>query len=187
MALKLLAELSGSPKVFAVERFEDFRGSFRMVFQHSAFSTFFPNIPSMMQTNLIVGNNGSIRGFHGALESKNHWKIVACTHGQVLHAFMDIRPQSVSFGDTAILESSDRNIEAIVIPPGFAYGIQFTSQDSTLIYATNIEFKDQNEISISPISDTLIHLWPEEVILSERDLHAPSLSKLIEVGFFNAE
>jgi hypothetical protein len=33
----------------------------------------------------------------------------------------------------------------------------------------------------------LIHLWPEEAILSERDLHAPSLSKLIEFGFFNAD
>lgn len=187
MGLKLLTELSSGPKVFDVEKFQDSRGTFRMVFQHSVFSSAFPKMPSLMQTNFVIGNRGSIRGFHGALESKNHWKIVTCSQGHVIHAFIDIRPGSPSYGDIAVLESNGTKFESIVIPPGFAYGVQFATQDSTLIYSTNIEFKNQNEISISPISDTFIDLWPEEIILSEKDFSAPALSQLIEAGFFSAE
>jgi dTDP-4-dehydrorhamnose 3,5-epimerase-like enzyme len=187
MGLKLLSELSSGPKVFEIQGFEDPRGIFRMVFQHSVFSGAFPEMPSLMQTNLVVGNCGSIRGFHGGVEKKNHWKVVTSTNGRVRHAFIDIRPTSPTFGDVAMLECDGEKIESIVIPPGFAYGVQFASQESLLIYSTNIEFENQNEISISPLSDTLIHLWQEEAILSEKDLNAPSLGQLIEGGFFNAE
>lgn len=187
MGMKLLSELSSGPKVFEIPGFEDSRGTFRMVFQHSVFSNAFPGMPCLMQTNLVVGNCGSIRGFHGGIEKQNHWKVVTCTNGQVRHAFIDIRPSSPTFGDVAMLECDGAKIKSIVIPPGFAYGVQFASQESILIYSTNVEFESQNEILISPISDTLIHLWQKEAILSEKDLNAPSISQLIEGGFFNVE
>ena len=187
MERKLITELRNGPKNIAVEPFSDTRGDFSMIFQKTSFTEIFPRLPEMVQTNLVTGNRGAVRGFHGAVESKKQWKITSCIMGEVVHGFIDIRPSSPTFGEVAFHSGSGSGIESIIIPPGIAYGIQFVNQGSTIIYSTNIEYKNQNEISISPISDTLIHFWPEEVILSEKDINSRSLSQLIEDRVFNAE
>lgn len=178
-------ELSNGPRVFGIEGFRDPRGTFQMTFQHSVFATAFPQLQPVMQTNFIVGNTGAIRGFHGAVESNNHWKIVTCIKGNVINAFIDIRPNSLTFGEVAVQRSNGSTVESIVIPPGFAYAVQFVEQDSFVSYSTNIEYKSQFQISISPISAGLSAIWHDEFILSEKDEGALSISQLLNDGTFN--
>ena len=76
MSIVTLSQIADGPVIFEREKFFDARGSFEMVFQIEEMKKIFPDLPEMIQFNLLNGVMGSLRGFHGASIEKNHWKIL---------------------------------------------------------------------------------------------------------------
>jgi dTDP-4-dehydrorhamnose 3,5-epimerase len=154
--------------------FADERGSLEMIFeiekivQKTGISTI------LSQVNLIAGRKNSLRGFHASPAIYNHWKFVTCVKGVVRDAVLDVRRDSQTFGRYEAIELSGNDRATLVIPPGFAHGVQSLTENSLTIYATNIPYRLNAEFEINPIGHHFEKLWTDSPILSERDLNAPS-------------
>lgn len=177
-----LLDFANGPKILPVESFSDSRGSFSMVFQESRLKKRFGNLPGFTQMNLIHAKRNSLRGFHGALEEMNHWKLFTCLSGVVKEGFLDIRIGSSTFGEVRTLQLEANVPQLVVIPPGFAHAIQSMSDETILVYATNIEYEEQAEIEIQPLDGNWGQLWTENSIVSDRDKNAPTLQELVLAG-----
>jgi dTDP-4-dehydrorhamnose 3,5-epimerase len=156
-----------------------------MIFRESELAAKFPSIPPMAQLNYIDCREDSLRGFHGALEEKNHWKLVTCISGAVTDAVLDIRPKSQTFGMIGTIRICANKPELLVIPPGFAHAFQALEPETIAIYATNIEYSNQEEIDINPMISSCKELWGQSPIISERDVRAMHFDKLIAAGIFD--
>lgn len=171
-------------------RHVDQRGSFEMAFEFAEIRTQISNFPEIQQINLLNGTRGSVRGFHYSEVSKNHWKVVTPVCGEIRDAFLDVRMESETFGMVGYIDLNPQDLISIVIPPGFAHGVQTLSQSSVTIYGTNIAFRDNSEISINPMKSGLDQVWIDTKILSTRDeeaSHFPAETKIFELSHSKKE
>ncbi|ASY15369.1 dTDP-4-dehydrorhamnose 3,5-epimerase [Candidatus Planktophila sulfonica] len=157
-----------------------------MIFRQSELKSRFPTIPPMTQLNYIENRQSSLRGFHGALEKANHWKLVTCISGAVTDAVLDIRPNSQTFGMIGMLQITANKPELLVIPPGFAHAFQALETKTIAIYATNIEYPNQDEIDINPLIPSCKEIWGKSPIVSARDENALRFDELLAAGKFYA-
>lgn len=171
------------PMLVKLNKNSDQRGSFTEVYNFQFFKSFHPKIPrSFLQNNLIEAKLNALRGFHGAHESDNHWKIVTCVDGSVIDAYLDIRVSSETFGKIGFTVLNSSELQTVIIPPGFAHAMQSTSKLSKVLYLTNKAYKDQREIDINPFEGLPRSFWLQRPILSQRDMYAKSFAILIENG-----
>jgi len=129
----------------------------------------FPNLPEISQINSLTGVQNSLRGFHSSPYEDNHWKIVSCVEGCVRDAILDLRIDSLTFGNVGTYDIDARSGCTILIPPGFAHAVQSLTSHSVTVYATNIAYTSNREFAIYPLSDHWGSIWMEDPILSERD------------------
>lgn len=181
-----LNDFANGPLSFPIPPHEDERGTFRMLFRQSELKSKFPTIPPMTQLNYIENRKSSLRGFHGALEKANHWKLVTCISGAVIDAVLDIRRNSRTFGMIGTLQITADKPELLVIPPGFAHAFHALETKTIAIYATNIEYPNQEEIDINPLIPSCEEIWDQSPILSTRDQNALQFEELEAAGRFDA-
>lgn len=175
---------NGGPSVFVNEVHIDTRGSFEMLIQETELRRYFPEMPNMKQVNLISGNLNSLRGFHGARNEEQHWKIVTCIKGRVRDAVLDLRLAAPTFGEISFVDIDANDHKIVVIPPGFGHAVQSLTDGSLNLYATNIEYASNNEFEIYPFDNKWQNIWSENSTLSRRDINAPKFENLVKDGFF---
>lgn len=179
MPVDKLTDFSSGPVLIEGPIFQDSRGEFRTIFAESLVQLAHQGVPKFSQTNLIRGEYGSLRGFHSGSSRSNHWKAVTCVQGEVLEAFLDLRTGSLTFGQVRTYNATGLKNETILIPPGFGHGMQSISPNTISIYTTNVEYRDQDEIDVNPMSEEFTKLWNVPPILSDRDKNSQTLSKLM--------
>jgi dTDP-4-dehydrorhamnose 3,5-epimerase-like enzyme len=167
-----LEEITNGPRIFVRKRHADSRGSFEMAIEIELIKVFFPNIPNLHQVNILTNKKGSLRGFHGSAESENHWKVVTTISGSVREAFLDIRKKSNTYGKVSFIDLDHNSNSTLVIPPGFAHGVQSRKDNTIIMYATNISYKSNKEQFFHPISSIWEDLWEKPMIISEKDSNA---------------
>jgi dTDP-4-dehydrorhamnose 3,5-epimerase-like enzyme len=141
-----LDSFHNGPRIFEISKFSDLRGSFEILFQLNQITENEPKFPHIIQWNCIRAKQSSVRGFHGAKESVQHWKVLSCVNGKIRDAYLDIRPRSRTFGCVAHIDLEHENPRLIVIPPGFAHAFECLASESLVLYGTNIKYEDQTEI-----------------------------------------
>ncbi len=179
MPVDKLSDFIGGPVIIEGPIFKDFRGEFRTIYAESLVLASYQEIPKFSQTNLIRGEYGALRGFHAGTIRSNHWKAVSCIQGEVLEAFLDLRPESSTFGQVRTHLASGVRNELIVIPPGFGHGMQSITSNTISVYSTNVEYKDQEEIDVNPLSQEYLNFWINPLIISQRDKKSKTISELI--------
>lgn len=145
-----------------------------MAFEFEKIREHVPTLPQFQQVNILKGVKGSIRGFHWSESEANHWKIVTVVAGAVRDVVLDMRINSELLGTASYVDLDQGTQVSIVIPPGFAHGMQTLSANSSTIYATSISHCKNRENSISPIESGFEDIWIEPRILSDRDLKSAS-------------
>jgi dTDP-4-dehydrorhamnose 3,5-epimerase-like enzyme len=179
MPIDKLSDFVNGPILIEGPIFKDSRGEFRTVYAESLALVSYQEIPKFSQTNLIRGEFGALRGFHAGTIRSNHWKAVSCIQGEVLEAFLDLRLESTTFGQVRTYRASGSRNEMIIIPPGFGHGMQSITPNTISVYSTNVEYKDQEEIDVNPLSQEYSHFWINPLIISERDQKSKTVSELI--------
>ena len=150
-----------------------------MVYEKLRILEKYPNLPDLLQINVITGVQYSVRGFHGSREENNHWKVVTCLQGEIKDFILDLRVNSETFGEVAEIEINEGDHKLLVIPPGFAHAVQSLSDHTLCVYATNIPYRNNKEFSISPLDPKWKTLWGDNIILSDRDKKAPLFANYI--------
>ena len=120
---------------------------------------------------------GTVRGLHYQRQPYAEMKLVTCLQGRAFDVAVDLRAGTATFLQWFAVELSPDNHRSVLIPRGFAHGVQALSDGVELLYLHSAPHNPSAEGGISPLDGRIGIKWPLPVInLSERDSAYPSLS-----------
>jgi dTDP-4-dehydrorhamnose 3,5-epimerase len=120
------------------------------------------------------------RGMHVRKLPELEFKFVRVIRGVVLDVILDCRPESKSFGSWAMFKLEALNGDGIIVPGGFAHGIQTLTDDTTLIYAMEIPYDSNLDITINSEDFDLGIKWGENFnSISDKDRNGISWQNYI--------
>jgi dTDP-4-dehydrorhamnose 3,5-epimerase len=129
-----------------------------------------------VQWNAVTSEPNVLRGVHVHVL---HWDYLIVPSGCMLLAVKDLRTDSRTFGLSAQIELSDKNMRGVVVPPGVAHGFYFPVP-TLHIYCVSEYWSVDDELGCHWADPALGFTWPtDKVVLSERDEHLPTLEELI--------
>lgn len=132
-----------------------------------------------VQDNHSFSKQGTIRGLHFQT-APGQAKLISVIVGTIYDVFVDIRPGSPTFGKWGALELDAERHEQIYLPAWYAHGFAVLSKEAHIIYKTSTVFDPAKEKCIYYDDPSIGIKWPiSNPILSEKDLHAPSLMEVV--------
>lgn len=163
------------PKVF-----NDARGYFMEAFKQAEFDAHIGKT-QFIQDNESCSTGGVLRGLHYQLSPYAQAKLVRVIRGSVLDVAVDLRKGSPTFGQHVAVELSEDNKRQLFVPRGFAHGFHVLSEEAVFTYKVDNPYMPAAERSIRYDDPDLAIDWRitsrEGLILSEKDLKAPSLKE----------
>ncbi|UCE05619.1 MAG: dTDP-4-dehydrorhamnose 3,5-epimerase [bacterium] len=131
-----------------------------------------------VQDNLSHSSKGTLRGLHFQNPPKAQAKLVMVLKGEVFDAAIDIRKNSPTYGQYIGLTLSDKKIQMLYIPIGFAHGFCVLSDEADFFYKVSDEYAPILDSGIRWNDPDIGIQWPiSEPILSERDAELPLLEQ----------
>jgi dTDP-4-dehydrorhamnose 3,5-epimerase len=119
---------------------------------------------------------GTVRGMHFQVAPAAETKIVSCLRGAIFDVAIDVRRGSPTFLAWHAETLSEENRRSLVVPEGFAHGLQALEPDSEILYVTTAAYDPDAERGIHPLDPRVAVDWPLPVEhLSARDQAHPFL------------
>ena len=93
-----------------------------------------------LEFNIVQANHsltkkkGIIRGMHFQKFPKAEDKIIQCLRGAVYDVAIDLRKDSLTYGQWLATELSENNKKMLLVPKGFAHGFQTLTDDCEMQY-----------------------------------------------------
>ena len=163
--------------------FGDARGYFFESFSRRRFEEAVGAV-DFVQDNESKSSRGVVRGLHFQRGAFAQAKLVRVIEGRVLDVAVDIRRGSPTFGRHVAVELSGENHRQLFIPRGFAHGFAVLSDSALFQYKCDNYYAPQHEGGIAWNDPALGIDWripPEEILLSEKDRHHPTLAEAPEL------
>lgn len=158
--------------------FLDDRGFFRETFRKPLY------IQADIQCDFVQDNHsfskkGTIRGMHFQ-RSPGQAKLVTVMEGKIYDVFVDIRPESPTFGKWEGVYLDASLSEQIFIPVGYAHGFCVISEYAHVCYKVSNIYDPLEERNFR-FDDPFVGIhWPIEMpLLSDRDRKSPLLKESI--------
>ena len=171
------------PRVFADER-GWFMESFNQQVFERALTERGLNVPVFVQDNHSLSQKGVLRGLHYQLDPHAQGKLVRVVQGRAWDVAVDIRQDSLTFGEWVGVELSGENHKQFWIPAGFAHGFIALEDNTQFLYKTTDYYSKECERSIVWNDQSLNIAWPIEdfaqLKLTDKDRFAPTLLQAIE-------
>lgn len=157
------------PRVFCDER-----GFFFESFNANTFTELTDITTSFVQDNHSKSVKGVLRGMHYQLAPRAQGKLIRVIQGVVFDVALDIRPNSLTYGQWISEILSSDNKKQLWIPPGFAHGFLTLSETAEVLYKTTDYWTPELERCIRWDSSEFNIHWPIEqlgssVKLSSKD------------------
>lgn len=159
---------------------KDHRGYFLEIFQQNDYAQVLGF--HLVQINESFSHYGVIRGLHAQTKPFTQAKIIQVLSGKILDVVVDIRPDSITFGQVMTTLMNDRQKQQLLIPEGFLHGYAVLSEYATIQYYVNAPYSPGHEIGVRYDDPQLNINWmllPSERIISEKDLSLPTYQQLI--------
>ena len=157
---------------------EDDRGSFTRYFCMKELAEIDINFNIVQISRSITKHRGTIRGMHFQIEPMQESKIVQCLKGTIYDVVIDLRPNSLTYGQWVGEKLSGNNRKMFLIPKGFAHGFQTISNNCEVQYLMSEYYSLKNSLGVN-WADPLFNIkWPiKSPILSEKDKNWPLIKK----------
>lgn len=164
--------------------FEDKRGFFFESYNQDRYKQIAEISYHFVQDNHSKSSYGVLRGLHFQ-KNKPQGKLVRVIQGSVYDFFVDIRKDSLTFGQFHGIEINEQNKLQIWLPPGIAHGFLTLTPYAEFEYKCtdyydpldeHCLFWDDKDININ------LPLKKEDIIVSEKDSKGLSLNELISQG-----
>lgn len=152
--------------------YEDERGGFMEVFHSAKFREIVGKY-EFVQDNESVSHKNVLRGLHFQLPPFAQGKLVRVSSGSALDVAVDLRKESVTYGQYKSVVLSDKNRLLMWIPPGFAHGFVALEDKTIFTYKCTAFYNPDSECSIiwnDP--DLNIHWKVENPVISDKDQKA---------------
>ncbi len=168
-------------EVFIIEPepFKDERGAFFRNFCFEEFAKRGIKINIVQINRSFNKTKGTVRGFHYQKPPKAEDKIVQCIRGKLYDVALDIRENSPTYGQWVAEELTEDNKKMLLIPKGFAHGIQTLTDNCELIYFVSEFYSPECECGIRWNDSAFNVSWPlgAPTVISEKDKNWPLVKK----------
>lgn len=166
-------------------RFADERGFFSEVWNLVRWSEAGIDVDFVQDNHSLSRQRGVLRGLHYQAQPMAQAKLVRVTRGSIFDVAVDIRQGSPTMGQwvSALLSAGEWN--QLFVPEGFAHGFVTLEPDTEVQYKVSAPYSPEHDRGIRFDDPDLGIDWPvpaEELILSEKDRHAPRLAEA-DTGF----
>jgi len=161
-------KLKGS-YIIEPERVKDERGFFARTFCREEFKSHSLN-PNLVQCNISYNKKkGTLRGMHYQIAPHEEAKLVSCIRGSIYDVIIDVRPDSLTYGQWIAIELTAL-IKMLYVPEGFAHGFQ-SLEDDTLVFYQMSEFYHPESARGIRWDDPIFAIqWPiSDKIMSDKD------------------
>ena len=125
-----------------------------------------------VQDNESKSSKGVLRGLHFQKPPFEQSKLIRCIKGEVLDVALDLRKNSLTYGEYEIVKLSEHNKKQIFIPKGFAHAFLVLSESATVSYKVDNVYSPKSECGIIWNDPDLMVNWEideSKVIISEKD------------------
>lgn len=132
-----------------------------------------------VQDNQSYSHKNALRGLHAQAPPYAQGKLVRVTQGKVLDIAVDIRKNSVTYGQHFSIELSGENKTMFYVPPGFLHGFVTLEDETIFNYKCTALFQKDAEIGVLWNDSELAIDWgidEIDAIVSPKDALLPSFS-----------
>jgi dTDP-4-dehydrorhamnose 3,5-epimerase len=156
---------------------QDHRGFFLETYNAQKYAA--AGLPAVfVQDNHSRSSRHTLRGLHAQLEHPQG-KLVRVVAGEIFDVAVDIRHDSVHFGQWAGVVLSSANARQCYIPPGFAHGFYVVSEVAEVEYKCTDFYCPGDELNLLWNDPDIGICWPSQnPVLSIKDSAGISLSEL---------
>lgn len=166
-------------KIIEPRVFRDDRGFFLETYQADRYRQELGSDVDFVQDNHSRSSYGVLRGLHFQKQNPQG-KLVRAVRGEVFDVAVDIRPESLSFGQWVGVTLSEQNNRQLWVPPGFAHGFLVMSGVADFEYKCTDYYNPNDEGSIRWNDPQLAIEWPvQKPVLSAKDSKAPFVRELL--------
>ena len=161
-------------KLIEPDVFEDERGFFYESFNQQKFNEAIEENITFVQDNHSKSSKGVLRGLHYQEAPFAQGKLVRVVAGEVFDVAVDIRKESLTYGQWVSEVLSSHNYKQLWIPEGFAHGYLTISKEAHFLYKTTNFYSKEHEKTIFYGDKEFDIKWPEvgkKFILSKKDLN----------------
>lgn len=166
------------PKIFS-----DARGYFLESWNAKAFNEAIGYEVTFVQDNHSRSQKGVLRGLHFQ-RVQPQGKLVRVPIGRVYDVVVDIRPDSLTFGQHVGVELNEDNHRQMWMPPGLAHGFLVLSESADFLYKTTDFYHPASEVTLCWNDPQLKIEWPleqldDKPLLTNKDSNGLKLVDLI--------
>ncbi|MAO65713.1 MAG: dTDP-4-dehydrorhamnose 3,5-epimerase [Balneola sp.] len=143
---------------------------------------------NFVQDNESFSTKNVLRGLHFQVPPSAQAKLVRVTYGKVLDIAVDIRANSLTFGDYCSVILSDKNKKQLFIPKGYAHGFVVLSDKARFCYKCDTYYDPKSERGIRWDDPDLEIDWKiskEEALISDKDSILPKFSDCTFINNLN--
>ena len=124
--------------------FDDERGHFFESFRKDTLKAYGVET-DFVQDNQSLSSKGILRGLHFQKDPHAQGKLVRVLQGSVVDVAVDIRPNSLTYGQHFSIELNESNKTMFYIPPGFAHGFVSLEDDTIISYKCTNSYSKEHE------------------------------------------
>lgn len=158
------------PRVFA-----DARGFFCETYNENTYRKAGIDL-HFCQDNQSKSSYGVIRGLHYQLNPQSQSKLVSVVQGAVWDVAVDLRKDSLTFGQWYGIELTEENHLQFLIPQGFAHGFSVISETAVFSYKCDNFYSPTLERGIMYNDPALAIDWKipvDKAVISGKDINHP--------------
>ena len=163
----------------------DDRGFFREWFKSEAIKSATGRNFGIEQANISLSSVGSLRGIHYSLAPRGQAKWITCVSGSIQDVIVDIRPDSITFGQWVEIELKGDSGKAVLISEGFGHGFLALEDNTAVAYLVSTPYSPADEFEINPLDEKIGIKWGlelKDMRISDKDKNAPTLAERLSVG-----
>ena len=148
--------------LFVIEAnpFIDHRGSFTRFFCEKELSTVIGKRKIVQINHSMTHEYGAIRGLHYQYPPHAEMKMARCIRGKIWDVAVDLRTGSKTFLKWHAIELTPENAKMMILPEGFAHGMQTLEEDSELLYFVTEFYTPASEGGMMYNDPRLKIKWP---------------------------
>jgi len=158
--------------------FGDNRGFFMESYSSKKFKELGIDRTFIQDNHSLSAESGVLRGLHYQLNPKAQTKLVRVAAGAIYDVVVDIRKNSVTFGQWVGVILSAANKRQLLVPKGFAHGFCTIVPNTEVLYKVDEFYSPEHDRGIAWNDPDLGIDWPaSNPIMSEKDTKHPQLKE----------
>lgn len=162
-----------------IEPHRDDRGFYSNLFCVNEFTEY--GLPAdVAQTSLVYNYaRGTLRGLHRQVPPHAEAKLLRCTRGAIVSVAVDVRPESATYGEHAMIQLSADNRRALFLPPYVAHGFQTLADNTEVLCQVSGVHEPAGEQGFRWDEPKFGIEWPLPVsVISDKDANWPLMASV---------